>query len=113
MPQDRIDASYFSPDIRDFIALLHHHQVRYVVVGGEAVIHYGHARLTGDIDFFYDRVTENAEALFQALHAFWSGSIPGVETAGELQEEGVIIQFGRPPAYSGANRTPIPIQIGQ
>lgn len=97
MPQEHIDASYFSPDIRDFIALLSRYQVRYVVVGGEAVIHYGHARLTGDIDFFYDRTAGNAEALFHALLVFWSGRIPGLEAAGELQEEGVIIQFGRPP----------------
>ena len=38
MPPDRIDAAYFSPDILEFIGLLHRHQVRYVVVGGEAVI---------------------------------------------------------------------------
>ena len=54
MPQDKLEASYFSPDILEFIKLLHVHRVRYVVVGGEAVIYYGHARLTGDIDFFYD-----------------------------------------------------------
>jgi hypothetical protein len=97
MPQDRIAADYFSSDIRDFIALLHRHEVRCVVVGGEAVIHYGHARLTGDIDFFYDRTVDNAQALFQAMLAFWSGTIPGLKAADELLEQGVIIQFGRPP----------------
>jgi hypothetical protein len=51
MSPERIDRAYFSSDIREFIVLLHQHGVRYVVVGGEAVIHYGHARLTGDIDF--------------------------------------------------------------
>jgi hypothetical protein len=71
--------------------------VRYLVVGGEAVIYYGHVRLTGDIDFFYDSCRENTAALFQALTAFWSGTIPGIERVDELQEEGVIIQFGRPP----------------
>ena len=97
MPQDQIDASYFSPDILEFIKLLHAQQVRYVVVGGEAVIYYGHARLTGDVDFFYDSGPENTAALFQALKVFWSGNIPGLERVEELQEEGVIIQFGRPP----------------
>lgn len=97
MPPDRIDAHYFSPDIQEFIGLLHRHRVRYVVVGGEAVIHYGHARLTGDIAFFYDLARDNAEALFRVLLEFWSGRIPGIERAEELQEEGVIIQFGRPP----------------
>lgn len=97
MAADRIDAAYFSPDIREFIALLHRHDVRYVVVGGEAVIYYGHARLTGDIDFFYDADPANAAALFEALLQFWSGSVPGIARAEELSEAGVVIQFGRPP----------------
>jgi len=54
MSPAEVDAVSFSPDILEFIRLLHAHQVRYVVVGGEAVIYHGHARLTGDIDFFYD-----------------------------------------------------------
>ena len=85
------------PDILEFISLLHAHQVRYVVVGGEAVIYYGHARLTGDVDFFYDCSPENTAAMFAALRVFWSGNIPGIERVEELQEQGVIIQFGRPP----------------
>jgi hypothetical protein len=51
MAPDRIDTAFFSPDIREFIGLLHRHAVRYVVVGGEAVIYHDHARLTGDVDF--------------------------------------------------------------
>ena len=97
MPSDALDADYFSPDIRDFITLLHRHQVRYMVVGGEAVIYYGHARLTGDIDFFYDRSPANCTALFQALKEFWSGHIPALASADELQEAGLIVQFGVPP----------------
>ena len=54
MPQDRlVDRSHFSPDIREFIQLLHIHKVRYLIIGGEAAIFYGHVRLTGDVDFFY------------------------------------------------------------
>jgi hypothetical protein len=97
MPPQRIEESYFSPDTLEFIRLLHAHNVRYMVVGGEAVIYYGHARLTGDIDFFYEASPENTAALFQALKLFWSGNIPGVQRVEELQEEGIIIQFGRPP----------------
>jgi hypothetical protein len=97
MSPERIDQAYFSSDIREFIVLLHHHAVRYVVVGGEAVIHYGHARLTGDIDFFYDRSPENAQALYDVLLAFWSNNVPGLSAASELLEDGVIVQFGRPP----------------
>lgn len=97
MSQDKLDAAYFSPDVQEFIGLLTRHDVRYVVVGGEAVIYYGHARLTGDIDFFYDRSPENSAKLFAALRAFWDDKVPGIERAEELEEEAVIVQFGRPP----------------
>ena len=97
MPRDQVESSYFSSDILEFIRLLDSHKVRYVVVGGEAVIYYGHARLTGDIDFYYDREPENAAALFEALRVFWSGNVPGIAAVEELQEDGVVIQFGRPP----------------
>ncbi len=97
MPLDQIDPSYFSPDILEFLELLHAHEVRYVVVGGEAVIYYGHARLTGDIDFLYDAGDQNAAALFRALTVFWKNNIPGIDRLEELQEIGTIIQFGRPP----------------
>ncbi|HEX9692970.1 MAG TPA: hypothetical protein VGA22_12815 [Gemmatimonadales bacterium] len=38
----RVDASHFSPDTQAFIALLDQHEVRYLIVGGEAVIFHGH-----------------------------------------------------------------------
>lgn len=77
--------------------MLHKHRVRYLIVGGEAVIYYGYSRLTGDVDFFYDRESANAQALYAALAEFWGGTVPGIADWGELVEEGVIIQFGRPP----------------
>lgn len=97
MPQDTISASAFSPDAFEFIALLHRHNVHYMIVGGEAVIFYGHVRLTGDIDFYYDRESENVERLFQALSEFWGGPVPGISEAEELSVDGVVVQFGRPP----------------
>ncbi len=45
MPPTRIDATHFSPDIRSFIGLLERHDVRYLIVDGEAVILHGHVRL--------------------------------------------------------------------
>lgn len=97
MSQDRIDAAHFSPDIQEFIRLLHTHRVRYVITGGEAVIYYGQARLTGDVNIFFDRQTENAQRLFRALNELWDGDIPGVSEATELTAAGLILQFGRPP----------------
>lgn len=92
-----IDASTFSPDIREFLRLLHAHDVRYMIVGGEAVIFYGHARLTGDVDFFYDIDFDNVRRLYSALDEFWAGSVPGLTSPEELAAPGLIVQFGVPP----------------
>jgi len=40
----------FSPDFREFIALLNKHAVRYMIVGDYAVGIHGHPRYTGDLD---------------------------------------------------------------
>jgi hypothetical protein len=88
---------YFSKDITEFIGHLAHHKVRYVIVGGEAVIYHGLARNTGDVDFFYDPTPANAGRLFRALKTFWSGTIPGVNRSEELLEPRAVFQFGLPP----------------
>jgi len=92
-----VTPSYFSPDISDFLRLLRDHEVRYLVVGEEAVIHYGHARLTGDIDLFYDAGVENVERLYRALQECWQGTVPGMADARALAEPGAIFQFSVPP----------------
>jgi hypothetical protein len=88
---------YFSADVTDFLSLLFRHEVRYLIVGGEAVIYYGHARLTGDIDIFYERTRNNAINLFTALEEFWDNGVPGIRTREELLIKGTIFQFGVPP----------------
>lgn len=90
-------AAHFSPDILEFIRLLSRWNVRYVIVGGEAVIYHGHARLTGDVDFFFEPLPDNVHRLFGALQDFWNGAIPGVSEPNELLPLGTVFQFGRPP----------------
>ncbi len=90
-------SSHFSPDTLEFMYLLHAYRVRYVIVGGEAVIYYGHARLTGDVDFYYEREETNAGSMYKAIYKFWEGKIPGGITVKELMQPGIIIQFGQPP----------------
>ena len=97
MSPELIDSSSFSPDIQEFLRLLHVHDVRYLIVGGEAVIFYGHARLTGDVDFFYDSHADNVSRLYAALDQFWAGSVPGLTGPEELAASGLIVQFGVPP----------------
>lgn len=95
--KNSLDSSHFSADILEFIRLLQAHRVHYVVVGGEAVIYHGYPRFTGDIDFFYSDCSENVSAMFAALQEFWNGNVPGIKSAEELAEPGIVIQFGRPP----------------
>ena len=68
-----------------------------MIAGGEAVIYYGYARLTGDVHFFYGLSPANVTQLYGALDEFWHGDIRGIENASELRVPGQIIQFGRPP----------------
>jgi len=89
--------SYFTEDVQEFLKLLAAREVRYLIVGGEAVIYHGYARLTGDVDFFFEPFKENAVRLYEALKEFWAGDIPGINALEELMEIGLILQFGVPP----------------
>ena len=90
-------ASHFSKDTQQFLRLLHKYNVKYIIVGGEAVIYYGYARLTGDVDFFFGISKENAQRLFDALDEFWGEDIPGLDSFEGLMQSGTIFQFGVPP----------------
>jgi hypothetical protein len=97
MAKNQINPDSFSRDILEFLVLLHHHLVRYLIVGGQAVIYHGYARLTGDIDIFYSLEESNVIALHDALSEFWSGHIPEIDSWKNLAVSGQIIQFGIPP----------------
>ena len=97
MPSPILAGAGFSSDILIFLRLLAKQRVCYLIVGGEAVIYHGYPRLTGDIDFFYKNTEPNSRRLFAALLEFWENQIPGVSSADELREDGIILQFGRPP----------------
>jgi len=92
-----VRADHFSDDVQALIALFGQHRVRYLLVGGEAVIYHGHPRLTGGVDFWFDQTTDNASRLFAALREYWEGAVPGLADAAELMAPAVIVQFGRPP----------------
>ena len=99
---------HLSPDVRELLRLLDRHRVRFLVVGGEAVIHHGYPRLTGDIDLFVERTATNMRRLYDALREFWEGEVPAVASAEELLEPDLVVQFGRPP-----NRIDLFNQLGR
>lgn len=58
------------PEWNEFLRLLKHHGVRFVMVGGLAVAFHGHERFTKDLDLFVDPSEANARRLGKALVDF-------------------------------------------
>ena len=54
-------------DPQKLITALHHHKVRYVIIGGVAAEIHGAEQKTGDFDICYDRAIDNIAALVSAI----------------------------------------------
>ena len=82
-------------DFSDLLRLMAEHQVRFLVVGGYAVIRYTEPRYTKDLDLWIEPTAENAERCFRALAAF------GAPLAGlgplDFTQQGYIYQMGVAP----------------
>ena len=85
-----LDENFF-----EFIKLLDKHEVAYVLVGGWAVIFYGYARTTGDMDILVRPSAENAEKIMIVLNEFWGSSLSFVKEDFEKEEQ--VLMMGRPP----------------
>ncbi len=57
-------------DFRDLLKLFNAHKVRYLVVGGYAVMKYTEPRYTKDLDVWVEATPKNAKAVFAALREF-------------------------------------------
>ena len=82
-------------DMLDFIGLLKKHRVKYVLVGGFAVIFYGYIRTTQDIDFLILPSKDNARKLFKALEEFGFGNAGFTQNI--FAKEGTAIHLGAEP----------------
>ena len=80
-------------DLKEFIALLDAHDVRYLVVGGAAVNALGFVRTTEDIDFRLQRNEENAGKVLAALREFGFDEF----TLDDLLDPKAVLMLGRPP----------------
>jgi hypothetical protein len=87
----------FYPDFRDFIKALNNNQVRYLLVGGYAVIFYGHARTTGDMDIWVDCTKENYQKLKCAFHEFHMPLFDMTEDKFLQMDKFDVFRFGRKP----------------
>lgn len=79
----------------DFLKLLNQHNVKYVLVGGWAVIFEGYSRNTDDIDVFIEREEGNALKMLDVIKDFL-GSTIGFTKEDFLKEENVIMMGRRP-----------------
>lgn len=57
-------------NFREFCKKLNEHKVKYLIVGGYAVIYHGHPRYTGDFDVFVEMEKGNAACLSEAIADF-------------------------------------------
>jgi hypothetical protein len=83
-------------DFKDLLSILNARNVRYLVVGGYAVMKYTEPRYTKDLDVWVDSSPENARAVFESLRQF--GAPLTNLSASDFAREGSIYQMGRPPA---------------
>jgi hypothetical protein len=83
-------------DFKDLLSLFNRNDVRYMIVGGYAVMQYTEPRYTKDLDVWIDASPENADRAFRALAEF-GAPLVGL-TPADFAREGFFYQLGRPPA---------------
>jgi hypothetical protein len=86
---------FVNSDFSDLLSLFNANRVRYLVIGGYAVIQYGEPRFTKDLDLWISTDSANASAVYQALKQF-GAPLAGL-TEADFSEEGYFYQMGVPP----------------
>ena len=84
-----------SPDFKELLNLFKKHNVKYLVVGGYAVMLYTEPRFTKDLDLLISIEIKNATAVYNALKEF--GAPLADLTVKDFSQEGYFYQMGRPP----------------
>jgi hypothetical protein len=79
-------------DLLDLCRRLNAAGAKYVVIGGWAIIQYGHERTTGDIDLLVDPAPENFEKIKTAMLGLPDGAIREVRP-GDLDQY-VVVRVG-------------------
>jgi len=84
-----------SPDFKELLNLFEKHKIRYLIVGGYAVMKYSEPRFTKDIDVFIATDQKNAKSVYLALKEF--GAPLENLTSDDFAHEGYFYQMGRAP----------------
>lgn len=86
---------FVNADFSDLLNLFKANNVKYLVIGGYAVIQYTEPRFTKDLDLWISTHPDNAEAVFNALKEF-GAPLEGLSPK-DFSEEGYFYQMGVPP----------------
>ena len=86
---------FVNSDFSDLLRIFNDHNVRYMVIGGYAVVQYAEPRFTKDLDVLISTDTKNSEAVYHALKEF-GAPLAGL-TPKDFSEEGFFFQMGVPP----------------
>ncbi len=86
---------FVNSDFTDLLRIFNDNQVRYLVIGGYAVVQYAEPRFTKDLDLWISADGTNAKAVFKALKEF-GAPLAGM-TEHDFAEEGYFYQMGVPP----------------
>lgn len=82
-------------DFKDLLRLFAAHEVRYLIVGGYAAMHYSQPRFTKDLDLWLEPTTENATRVMRAFAEF---GMPLIDvTPGDFARESFQYMVGRAP----------------
>lgn len=87
---------FVNSDLTDLLSRFNARSVRYLVVGGYAVVQHAVPRFTNDLDLFVGADARNAVAVFDALRDF-GAPLAGL-AASDFQELGYFYRMGTPPS---------------
>ena len=82
-------------DYKDLLSAFHAHGVRYLIVGGYAVIFHAQPRFTKDIDVFIKADLANAQAVYAALAEF-GAPLQNIRPE-DFADRSSFFRFGRDP----------------
>jgi hypothetical protein len=86
---------FVNSDFTDLLRLFNANSVRYLVVGGYALIQYAEPRFTKDLDLWISTDADNASAVYRALKSF-GAPLAGLSES-DFAEAGYFYQMGVPP----------------
>lgn len=83
------------PDYEDLFKIFNSHGIKFLLIGGQAVIYYTEPRYTKDVDIWILQEQNNAATIYKALKAF-GAPLKGI-SAEDFLNKNLIIQIGVAP----------------